>query len=195
MSQTTIAIKQTNPSGGASQRRFRVLSATVEGLLYLAPTLIGLGIFVFWPIVKSLQLSLNRIAPFGNQMRYVGLENYINLFKSSDYWESVKITLIFVIGTVPIGIALAVVLAIALAYPLRNLSWLHRTLIFVPIVISSGNGRAFPVDLSSYCRLSQLWHGAAWSFRCHAGRAQLALFKGLGVDIGHYCCDMASVGL
>ncbi len=137
MSQTTIAIKQTNPSGGASQRRFRVLSATVEGLLYLAPTLIGLGIFVFWPIVKSLQLSLNRIAPFGNQMRYVGLENYINLFKSSDYWESVKITLIFVIGTVPIGIALAVVLAIALAYPLRNLSWLHRTLIFVPIVISS----------------------------------------------------------
>ena len=43
----------------------------------------------------------------------------------------------FVLGTVPVGIALAVLLAILLSYPLRHLSWLHRTLIFVPIVISS----------------------------------------------------------
>ena len=137
MSQTAVSAKQSSSMRSTSRSRFRQFGATIEGLLYLAPTLIGLGIFVFWPIVKSFQLSLNRIAPFGNQMRFVGLDNYTNLFTNADYWDSVRVTLIFVVGTVPVGIALAVVLAIALAYPLRNLSWLHRTLIFVPIVISS----------------------------------------------------------
>ena len=117
--------------------RRRNFFATVEGYLYLAPTLIGLSIFVFLPIFTSFQLSLNRVAPFGGQMRYVGLDNFRDLLVSSDYWNSVRITFLFVLGTVPTGLFLAVVLAIALAYPLRNLSWLHRTLIFVPVVISS----------------------------------------------------------
>jgi sn-glycerol 3-phosphate transport system permease protein len=137
MNQTTVPaapIEQSTPTSG---RRWGKIGATVEGLLYLAPTLIGLTIFVFIPIFTSFQLSLNRVAPFGNQMRFVGLENYVNLFTDPEYWNSVRVTLIFVLGTVPVGIFLAVVLAIALAYPLQHLSWLHRTLIFVPIVISS----------------------------------------------------------
>ena len=113
------------------------LNSALEGYLYLLPTLVGLTAFVFWPIYKSFTLSLNRVAPFGNQMRFVGFETYRTLLTDPEYWESVRISLLFVLGTVPVGIALAVLLAIALAYPLRHLSWLHRTLIFVPIVISS----------------------------------------------------------
>ena len=136
MSQTTLPATPA-PSARPRAGRRRALGAALEGYLYLLPTLIGLALFVFIPIVTSFNLSLNRIAPFGNQMRYVGLGNYTNLFSDPDYWNSVRVTLIFVLGTVPVGIALAVLLAIALAYPLRHLSWLHRTLIFVPIVISS----------------------------------------------------------
>jgi ABC-type sugar transport system permease subunit len=109
----------------------------VEGYLYLAPTLIGLVIFVFLPIFTSFSLSLNRVAPFGSQMRYVGLDNYTRLFTHPDYWNSIQVTLLFVLGTVPTGIFLAVSLAILLSYPTRRLSWLHRMLIFVPVVISS----------------------------------------------------------
>ena len=137
MSQTTLSASPSAPARSATSRASKELWSTVEGLLYLAPTLIGLGIFVFWPIIHSFQLSLNRIAPFGNQMRYVGFDNYANLFADPQYWDSVRVTLLFVLGTVPVGLVLAVILAIALAYPLRHLSWLHRTLIFVPIVISS----------------------------------------------------------
>ena len=116
---------------------WRQIKSALEGYLYLLPTLLGLAFFVFLPIFKSFTLSLNRIAPFGNQMRYVGLDNYANLFTDPDYWYSVRVSLLFVLGTVPVGLFLAVILAIALAYPLRHLSWFHRTLIFVPIVISS----------------------------------------------------------
>lgn len=137
MSQATISAEQSAPEVRRKSRRGRRLPALLEGLLYLAPTLIGLGLFVYWPIVESFRLSLNRVAPFGNRMRFVGLENYRNLLTDPEYWQSVRITLWFVLGTVPVGIALAVVLAILLSYPLRHLSWLHRTLIFVPVVISS----------------------------------------------------------
>lgn len=131
--------KSAQGTSGRSRRtkRSATLWKTVEGLLYLAPTLIGLILFVFVPIFTSFNLSLNRVAPFGNQMRFVGFGNYQNLFTDRDYWETVRVTLLFVLGTVPVGIIIAVIIAIALAYPLRHLSWLHRTLIFVPIVISS----------------------------------------------------------
>jgi sn-glycerol 3-phosphate transport system permease protein len=119
-----------------SRRRGKAWT-TIEGYLYLAPTLLGLLIFIFIPIFTSFQLSLNRIAPFGNVTRFVGLENYRYLLTSPDYWDSVRVTLVFVLGTVPTGIALAVALAILLSYPLGRMSWFYRALIFVPVIISS----------------------------------------------------------
>ena len=111
--------------------------AAVEGFLYLSPTLIILSIFVFIPIFTSFTLSLNRVAPFGNQTIYVGLGNYMRLLQDPGYWNSIRVTLLFALGTVPTGLVLAVLLAVALSYPVRHLSGLHRLLIFVPVVISS----------------------------------------------------------
>jgi len=114
---------------------------TLEAYIYLAPTLLVLGIFVFWPIVSSFQMSLTRVAPFGGVVREVGLENYQRLWNElisgGEDFNNLKVSLLFTLGTVPTGIFIAVALAIALAYPLARLSWLHRLLIFVPIVISS----------------------------------------------------------
>ncbi len=115
----------------------RKIIPTIVGYLYLAPTLIVLTVFVFIPIVQSFQISLTRVAPFGNRTIDVGLENYINLLTDSRYHDIVLITLKFALGTVPTGIVLAVILAIALSYPMRRLSWFYRLLIFVPIVMST----------------------------------------------------------
>ncbi|MEM7031869.1 MAG: sugar ABC transporter permease [Chloroflexota bacterium] len=120
-----------------SKNKSRQWLASVEGYLYVAPTLIVLAIFVFIPVITSFNLSLNRIAPFGGRQIFIGADNYTNLLTDPDYWNSVRVTLLFTLGTVPTGIFLAVMLAIALAYPLRYLTWLHRLLIFVPVVISS----------------------------------------------------------
>ena len=138
MSQSTL--ESPLPAQQADTRKSRRPGkawTTIEGYLYLAPTLLGLLIFIFIPIFTSFQLSLNRIAPFGNVTRFVGLENYRYLLTSPDYWDSVRVTLVFVLGTVPTGIALAVALAILLSYPLGRMSWFYRALIFVPVIISS----------------------------------------------------------
>ena len=130
-------------NGHVSSRKpvLQSMLETVEGYLYLAPTLLVLGIFVYYPIVSSFNMSLTRIAPFGNATRFVGLENYqrllTELVEGGDYAIYLKNSLLFMLGTVPTGIIIAVGLAIALSYPLKRLSSLHRLLIFLPIVISS----------------------------------------------------------
>ena len=113
------------------------LKADLEAYIYLAPTLIILAIFVYWPVFTSFRLSLNRIAPFGSQMIYVGFENYSKLLSDPDYWNSILVTLIFTAGIVTVGITLAILVAMALAQPVKYLSGLHRLLIFVPVIISS----------------------------------------------------------
>jgi sn-glycerol 3-phosphate transport system permease protein len=137
MAQAISSQQAAGPTRSNNEKRKKSIKAFLEGMGYLAPTLLILGLFVFLPIITSFQLSLNRIAPFGNQMIYVGFENYERLLRSSDYWNSIRVTIWFMVGTVVAGVGLSVVLAIMLSYPLRRLSWLHRLLIFLPIVISS----------------------------------------------------------
>ena len=127
---------QTHPTKTYNKNWQKVKSA-LEGYLYLLPSLVILTIFVFIPIVTSFRLSLTRIAPFGGKSIPVGFENYARLFADPDYLNSLKVSAWFTLGTVPVGIALAVIMAIGLSYPLKRLSWFHRLLIFVPIVISS----------------------------------------------------------
>jgi sn-glycerol 3-phosphate transport system permease protein len=116
--------------------RHRIITA-LEGYIYLAPTLIVLAIFVYIPIYSSFQLSLTRAAPFGNRSIDVGFENYQRLLTDPVQLETIWTSLLFTAGTVIPGIILSVMLAILLSLPVRRLSWLHRLLIFVPIVISS----------------------------------------------------------
>ncbi|MBX2997939.1 MAG: sugar ABC transporter permease [Caldilineaceae bacterium] len=137
MSTEASVAKPRAVESASGRSRGRKIRAALEGYLYLAPTLIGLLIFVFYPIFESFNLSLNRIAPFGNQMIFVGAGNYTTLLNSSAYWDSIRITLLFVLGTVPTGIFLAVMLALLLSYPMGKMAPIHRTLIFVPVVISS----------------------------------------------------------
>ena len=99
-----------------TSKRIKTLKAALEGYLYLAPTLIVLAIFVYLPVFASFKLSLNRIAPFGNQMRYVGFENYTRLLTDPDYWNSILVTAILTAGIVVVGNILAVFIALALAH-------------------------------------------------------------------------------
>lgn len=126
----------------ADSRRFlrrstKLSAGGPKAYLYLAPTLIVLAVFVYFPIIESFRLSMSRVAPFGSREIFVGLDNYTRLLQSGEFWNNVLVSVFFIIGTVPVGIGLAVVIALLLAYPVRYLSWAHRTLIFVPVVISS----------------------------------------------------------
>ncbi len=103
--------------------------------LFIAPALILFIIFVFLPLFASLYLSFteyNVLQP----PHWVGLRNYAMLLAQDPrFWKAFRNTVLYVIGVVPTGIALALVLAAALEELTRG-KQLFKVLYFIPTVTS-----------------------------------------------------------
>lgn len=68
--------------------------------LYLVPCMLIFGIFLFYPFVKTIYLSLYKTNKMGQAKLYVGLGNYKELLQSASFINSLKVTLA---GCITIG--------------------------------------------------------------------------------------------
>ncbi|ABX31444.1 binding-protein-dependent transport systems inner membrane component [Petrotoga mobilis SJ95] len=109
--------------------------------LLLAPTLIIIALFIYWPAINSFLMSFYKISPFGDKRIFAGLDNYIKLFENEAYWDALKITIIYIVTTVIIVIILGYLIAQLLDNKVFGMK-IYRTLIFVPYVISFTIGGA-----------------------------------------------------
>jgi multiple sugar transport system permease protein/sn-glycerol 3-phosphate transport system permease protein len=112
-------------------RRLQIPSEWVTGYLCVAPALLGIAIFSLFPVFFSLRTSLfewDLIAP--NPM-YVGTRNFQRLLASAEFWQVLRNTLFFSVGTVILIVILALALAMILDVRLRGIG-LFRALFFVP---------------------------------------------------------------
>ena len=127
---------RTGVAGAATATRRRAAGRrdNLLAYLFLAPAMIVLGIFNFFPLFFSFYISLHnwRIRKVG----FVGLANYTEALKKPEFWQSLGNTVYFVIGTVPVTMALALFLAYLLFQKVRFLSF-FRTVYFLPYVTSS----------------------------------------------------------
>jgi hypothetical protein len=64
----------------------------------VAPQMAVTVLFFFWPALKSLQLSLYRVSPFGDRSTFVGLENFQKLLADREYYASVVNSFVFAGG-------------------------------------------------------------------------------------------------
>lgn len=72
--------------------------------LLLAPAVIFLAIFFLYPIFLAFRYSFTNLSLYSiNQSDFVGFRNYINLFKSSIFWHSAFVTLIFLSASAIFG--------------------------------------------------------------------------------------------
>lgn len=103
--------------------------------LFLAPALILLGIFLFYPIVYLLYLSFTTDSFTVEGIRWIGLRNYLRLLTDADFWQVIGNTLYFAIATVIPTIIIPLGLAVVLnqSLPLRGFL---RTAYFIPSITS-----------------------------------------------------------
>jgi multiple sugar transport system permease protein len=107
----------------------------LEAYLLILPTLLGLIIFTTGPILAALYFSFTNWNLLSTP-KWRGLDNYIDLFTNDPlFWITLKNTAYYVLGTVPVGACLALLLAMALNQKIRGLA-LFRTIFFVPVVSS-----------------------------------------------------------
>ncbi|OQY28696.1 MAG: sugar ABC transporter permease [Candidatus Cloacimonetes bacterium 4572_55] len=102
--------------------------------LYLAPALVIIIVFRFLPMIYAVAVSFCEWNVAGFQ-KFIFLENYSKLLTAKIFWKSLFNTLFFSIGTVPIGLFLAMFMAIFLNQKIKGLGW-YRTVYFMPVVTS-----------------------------------------------------------
>lgn len=104
----------------------------VWGWFLVAPTLFALVILNFYPALKSLILSFQHVSTFGGS-KWVGLNNYIEIFTDGKFWDSLKNTLIYTIFQVPITVSLSILFAAMLNSKIK-FKGIYRTIFFLPMV-------------------------------------------------------------
>lgn len=102
-----------------------------QAYLYIAPWLIGLLVLQLFPFMKSLYLSFTEYT-IGGTARWIGLDNYIKLFtKDREFWNSLRVTLVYTFVTVPLKVFLALMIAVFLNRDIKGIN-LIRTLYYIP---------------------------------------------------------------
>lgn len=107
--------------------------------LFLAPTVIGLGLFTFLPILASIVLaffSWDIITP----PRFVGLENFADIAADPTIRVSFLNTIGFVVVAVTLQLAVALVLAVLVNTKMPGLlKSFFRSVLFFPLVLSAAS--------------------------------------------------------
>jgi multiple sugar transport system permease protein len=103
------------------------------GYLFLAPWLVGLVVFTIGPMVASLLLAFtdyNLLQP----PRWSGFDNIAEMMGDARLWNSLRVTLTYVVVSVPLQLALALGVAVLLDRGMRGLAF-YRSIFYLPSLL------------------------------------------------------------
>lgn len=102
------------------------------GLVMIAPTIIGLMILNIIPFFQTIYMSFSKTKAFG-AYQFCGLENYLEMFRNAEFWKANWNSLYFCILTVPVGVFLALIVAVLLNAKIKGKT-AFRAIFFLPMV-------------------------------------------------------------
>ena len=124
-----VLFRPVGPNAGRNITRANI----VRPWLFLFPALFALGVYLAYPVVETLRLSLTERLP-GNQSQFVGLANYQQMFAEPKFWEAMRNNMLWLL-VVP---ALSTVFGLLAAQLSDRVRWgnVAKSLIFMPMAIS-----------------------------------------------------------
>jgi multiple sugar transport system permease protein len=135
----------------------------LHAYVFMAPAILGLLLFTLGPVIASLLLSFteyNLLSP----PKWVGPANYVEMFGEELFWQAFRVSAIYSVVSVPLGLGLALGLAVLLNHKMRGVTF-FRSVYYLPTVIS-GVG------------VAMLWR---WLFNAEFGIINVLLGK-VGID-------------
>lgn len=115
-----------------SRKKFWYNDNTV-GYIFSLPFIIGFLAFTLIPIAVSMYYSVTDYK-LGQTPAFIGIKNYLELLKDERFINSVKVTLIYVVTTVPTKLIFALFVAYLLTQGRRGVTF-YRSLYYVPSLI------------------------------------------------------------
>nr|WP_121612723.1 sugar ABC transporter permease [Mesobacillus foraminis] len=105
--------------------------------LYIAPCILFMLLFVYYPIVENLRFSFYEFSAFSPEKTYIGFENFLNLFKDEVFYIALKNNIWYAVISILCQVMGGLILAAILEDPITRLvSSMFRTIFFIPVVIS-----------------------------------------------------------
>lgn len=102
----------------------------------LFPWALTFALFGLFPLLYALVLSLQQMNPLRPDLtHFVGVDNYFRALRSPSFWHALRTTVIFVVGTIPVTLTLAYVVAMLLSR-IRRGQGFFRAAIFFPATVS-----------------------------------------------------------
>ena len=109
----------------------RAVRQNALAYLFVAPWIISLLIFTAYPVLASFYFSLTRYTIL-NPPQWIGLTNFTNMFsKDPLFWKSVWNTTYYTLFSVPLGLLVALLLALLLNTRSRGIG-VYRTVFYLP---------------------------------------------------------------
>lgn len=96
----------------------------------IAPQMIVVLVFFFWPAFDSLRLSVFKVSPFGDIQIFVGLDNFIDLLTSPEYYRSVYHSFLFSLGVTFSCLTVSLFLAILANQKIRGLTFYRSAILW-----------------------------------------------------------------
>jgi len=100
------------------------------GYLFLLPWLIGFFIFRLFPMLTSFYYSFTHFDMF-TPARFIGFENYTNLFSDQRFLTSLRVTFQFVFMSVPLQLAFSLAIALLLKKNRKGIR-IYRAIYYLP---------------------------------------------------------------
>lgn len=136
---SSVLVKLRRASIGGSTRSRRYWSQTLLAYGYLLPAGAVLFIFQFFPVGYAFYISLHEWKI--KKGAFIGLSHYSKVLGDPHFWGSFKVTIFYVLGTVPFTIVISLILAYLLFQNIRGRGF-YRTVYFLPYITSSAAAAA-----------------------------------------------------
>lgn len=121
------------PAKGVNTGRNINRANMIRPWLFLFPALLALGLYLAYPVVETLRMSLTERLP-GGGAKFVGLDNYTQMFGETKFWEALQNNFFWLL-VVP---AMSTAFGLLAAQLTDRISWgnIAKSLIFMPMAIS-----------------------------------------------------------
>ncbi len=173
-------------------------SRLVQPYMYLLPAIIIITLFMFWPFLQTIYRSLFLTNNMGVNAEFLGFGNYQELLTSASFWNSVIVTLKFVVIVVVVGVSIGFIAAILCQRSFPGLPFFSTSYAMPMAIASAGMAMIFQVMLNPTVGIINKIFGTTVNWLTHPDLALLAVgfltgWLNSGMNFLYFSSGLASI--
>ncbi len=116
-------------------KQMNTIKLNLAGYAFVLPAIILVSVFLLYPIGFVIYISFHKWGILGTP-QFVGLDNYLTIFKDDKFWQATLNTAYYTVLAVPAQLGLGLFLAVLVNKKNAFVSSFFRTIYFIPLAVS-----------------------------------------------------------